>query len=71
MPGWYAGSCGYHGHNGRLYHADGLASQNWPPFGSGDVIGCGFDYETKEVSYTRNGKYLGMVTSVSYSEKAG
>ncbi|KAK4146480.1 ankyrin repeat-containing domain protein [Dichotomopilus funicola] len=57
-------SIGYHGDDGDVY-ASGLSSQNRniPPsqtFSSDDFsVGCGFEWETKSVFFTKNGEYLG------------
>lgn len=59
MPGWEAHSYGYHGDDGHQFGRNG-ASQDWPHFSGGDIIGCGFDHEAKSIFYTRNGELLGI-----------
>ena len=59
MPGWDAHSWGYHGDDGGRFHGDGAAVARDPPFGRGDVVGCGVDRGAREVFFTRNGAYLG------------
>ena len=59
MPGWDAESWGYHGDDGGRFHGDGAATERGPPFGRGDVVGCGVDRSRGELFFTRNGKYLG------------
>jgi SPRY domain len=60
MPGWNEHSFGYHGDDGGIYHASGrMLTQFGEIFGAGDTIGCGIDYRTNRVFFTRNGEFLG------------
>lgn len=34
-----------------------------PTFTQGDVVGCGIDYDTKQVFYTKNGICLGKTST--------
>ena len=72
QPGWEPGTFGYHGDDGRKYHARGSGEPYGPRFGNGDVVGCGIDWEAREVFFTKNGKYLGAAfRSASPSSSAG
>ena len=60
MPGWSHGSWGYHGDDGKKFES-GIGSTYGPVYGTGDVIGCGIDWKTESVFYTKNGESLGKV----------
>lgn len=59
MPGWDGGSWGYHGDNGKLYSESGQGIPYGPVYGMGDTIGCGMDFQTGELSFVKNGVYIG------------
>jgi len=60
MPGWDRESFGYHGDDGGIFHNSGsMLSQLGTPFGVGDTIGCGVDYQRQAIFYTRNGVFVG------------
>ncbi|KAI9490249.1 hypothetical protein BDB00DRAFT_838954 [Zychaea mexicana] len=59
LPGWEEHSWGYHGDDGHLFSGPGTSKAYGPKFGTGDVIGCGFDFRTMSAFYTKNGVYLG------------
>lgn len=65
MPGWEITSWGYHGDNGQKYHDNywGQAYNDAEMYTTGDIVGCLYDIEKKEVSFTKNGDLLGMLFS--------
>uniref|UniRef100_A0A7S4VV69 B30.2/SPRY domain-containing protein n=1 Tax=Ditylum brightwellii TaxID=49249 RepID=A0A7S4VV69_9STRA len=61
MPGWDEHSYGYHGDDGGIFHAGGdMIRKFGPTFGMYDTVGCGIDYKTKSIFFTRNGEFLGF-----------
>ena len=62
LPGWRMGSYGYHGDNGQKYgsYHQGKGLPYGPEFGTGDVVGCGWDRGTGNVFFTKNGVHLGI-----------
>ena len=59
QPGWEPGTYGYHGDDGKKYHARGSGEAYGPRFGAGDVVGAGVDWERGSVWFTKNGRSLG------------
>ena len=59
MPGWYHGSWGYHGDDGLKYPNYVVGEPYGPTYGTGDVIGCGVDFESGIAFFTKNGEKLG------------
>ena len=64
MPGWSYGSWGYNGEDGKKLEGSGIRSTYGPVYGTGDVIGCGIDWKTGIVFFTKNGESLGKVQSM-------
>ena len=66
MPGWYKGSWGYHGDDGKLFIENGYGVEPSEDFGApgtfcaGDVVGVGLNMNTGTGFCTRNGKKLAM-----------
>ncbi|KAI9770213.1 MAG: Ankyrin repeat domain-containing protein 44 [Geoglossum umbratile] len=60
MPGWRSTSWGYHGDDGKIFHGAywgrDYADQT---YGKNDFVGCLYDFEKKELSFTHNGTVLG------------
>lgn len=53
-------SYGYRGDSGHKYLDDLHGEEYGPTFGeTGDIVGCGFVTETRELFFTKNGAYLG------------
>ena len=68
MPGWDRESFGYHGDDGGIFHNSGsMLSQLGTPFGVGDTIGCGVDYQRQAIFYTRNGVFVGYAFALQES----
>ena len=62
--GWDCNSIGYHSDNGRLYHASGLGKEFGYPCTTGDIMGCGIDFDAlnnegmAQVYFTKNGERI-------------
>ncbi|TFK40926.1 concanavalin A-like lectin/glucanase domain-containing protein [Crucibulum laeve] len=54
-------SWGYHGNDGYVSAGDKTGMPYSQPFGVGDIVGCGIDFTTHKMFFTRNGTYLGPV----------
>lgn len=59
MPGWEKGSWAYHGDDGVLYLQGDQVTHSSGNYGTGDVIGCGFDMDSDELFFTKNGTRIG------------
>ena len=59
QPGWEPGTYGYHGDDGKKYHARGSGEAYGPRFGAGDVVGAGIDWERGVIFFTKGGRHLG------------
>ncbi|KAF0538641.1 SPRY-domain-containing protein [Gigaspora margarita] len=59
LPGWIEDTVGYHGDNGRLYCERGTGEFFGPCYDTGDTVGCGINFLTMEIFFTKNGIYLG------------
>jgi len=61
LPGWEPHSWGYHGDDGCSFAAEKNGTPFGPIFGTGDIIGCGIDFNTNQVFFTKNGTLIGTV----------
>ncbi|MAD85283.1 MAG: hypothetical protein CL912_20175 [Deltaproteobacteria bacterium] len=75
FPGWpkmgaaASKSWAYHGDDGRFYCYLGHNSVHvGEPYGPGDVIGCGVDFGTGKIWYTRNGTLLGLCSRSCWNQ---
>ncbi|KAF8571466.1 hypothetical protein P879_01051 [Paragonimus westermani] len=63
-PGMEANSYGYHSNNGAIYHGSKeLNTTTGPTYGEADVIGCGVNFVTNSVFFTKNGVFMGPITT--------
>jgi hypothetical protein len=60
MPGLCNHSYGFHGDNGCKFAGSVKAGDDWSTWAIGDIIGCGFNFNSKSIFYTRNGRLLGV-----------
>ncbi|KAI9349508.1 hypothetical protein BDR26DRAFT_930463 [Obelidium mucronatum] len=58
-PGAEDSSFGFKGQDGRKYD-HGNSNPYGPKFKQGDVVGCGFDWDKRNVFFTINGRFLGI-----------
>ena len=61
-PGLEPESWAYHGDDGHTYCCQASGKHYGPPYGTGDVIGCGINFRTGSAFFTKNGDNLGMST---------
>uniref|UniRef100_A0A7E4W5N9 B30.2/SPRY domain-containing protein n=1 Tax=Panagrellus redivivus TaxID=6233 RepID=A0A7E4W5N9_PANRE len=61
LPGWDPNSYGYHGDDGNFFSASGKGRPYGPKFGVDDTIGCGVNFVTRQVFFTKNGTNLGYL----------
>ena len=60
MPGWDFASYGYHSDDGSMFHGQGIPPRRGrPSYGPGDVVGCGLQYTSRRIFFTKNGQFLG------------
>ncbi|EFX04282.1 ran-binding protein [Grosmannia clavigera kw1407] len=60
QPGWEPKSWGYHSDDGNIFYANSQGKSYGPPFGPGDVVGCGVNFRTGAAFYTKNGENQGV-----------
>ncbi|KAL6782095.1 hypothetical protein ACKKBF_B10635 [Auxenochlorella protothecoides x Auxenochlorella symbiontica] len=60
LPGWEPRSYGYHGDDGNIFNGRGYGQKYGPTFTTGDVIGVLFDRVERTISFTKNGRDLGV-----------
>ncbi|KAK2756744.1 hypothetical protein FQN54_005190 [Arachnomyces sp. PD_36] len=69
MPGWGVSSWGYHGDDGKFYAQTVDDGEDYrSPFGTDDIIGCDFNIDKGEISFTYNGHPLGVASSGVYGK---
>ncbi|KAI1500799.1 SPRY domain-containing protein [Biscogniauxia marginata] len=59
-PGWEPDSYGYHGDDGDVYSGGNVGKRYKDTFGPGDTIGCGINFRTGSVFFTKNANGLGI-----------
>ncbi|KAF8253506.1 ankyrin [Wilcoxina mikolae CBS 423.85] len=63
MPGWQQStdcSWGFHCDDGNKFGNDNKGEPFAVPSGAGDTIGCGVDFRSGTIFFTKNGKWLGV-----------
>ncbi|KAI1706344.1 SPRY domain-containing protein [Ditylenchus destructor] len=60
LPGWDPTSYGYHGDDGNFFSSSGRGVEYGPTFTTDDIVGCGVNFVTREIFFTKNGRHLGF-----------
>lgn len=61
-PGWEPDSYAYHGDDGNAYASNTRGEKYRGTYGAqGEVIGCGINFSTMKIFYTKNGNLLGKL----------
>ncbi|RNF17898.1 putative ubiquitin-protein ligase [Trypanosoma conorhini] len=66
LPGWDSESYALQSEEGTLHESNTLGRPTGCTFGIGDVMGCGWNTETREIYWTKNGKDI--VASVEVAQ---
>lgn len=64
LPGWETESWAYHGDDGYSFACSANGKSYGPKFETQDVIGCGINFRTGHVFFTKNGVHLGGFSSL-------
>ncbi|KAJ3351665.1 Ran-binding protein 9 [Allomyces javanicus] len=60
LPGWEPHSYGYHGDDGHIFAGSGQGKIYGQTYGTGDVVGCGINFTSGDVFFTKNGLFRGV-----------
>ncbi|GAB0490065.1 hypothetical protein MMPV_001295 [Pyropia vietnamensis] len=60
LPGWEARSWAYHADDGHAFAGSGSGDSYGPTYTTGDTIGCLWNLTDATVTFTKNGKSLGV-----------
>lgn len=63
LPGWEKNSYGYHADDGCVFSSSATGQTYGPTFTTGDVVGCGLNFISRSIFFTKNGINLGTATS--------
>ncbi|KAI8576371.1 hypothetical protein K450DRAFT_192816 [Umbelopsis ramanniana AG] len=63
LPGWEVSSYGLHANDGNCYNGVPKGKSYGPTFSTGDVVGCGINFSSKNAFFTKNGVYMGTAFS--------
>lgn len=61
MLGWDRGSWGYHGDDGKIFESGEHVTSFGPTYDTGDVVGCGVNFDTGTAFFTINGHLIGKI----------
>eukprot|EP00939_MAST-03C_sp_MAST-3C-sp1_P000293 g293.t1 len=59
-PGWENDSFGYRANDGAKMNGDVRGDSYGPAYSTSDVVGCGIDFVSQEIFFTKNGQNLGV-----------
>ena len=59
LPGWEPESWAYHGDDGMAFSSSSSGRVYGPKYSTMDVVGCGVNFRTGSIFFTKNGVYLG------------
>jgi len=78
MPGWEQGSYAMHSDDGNAYYNNSPSIYSCKSFAygpsfqrNGAVIGCGYNFKTKEVFFTQEGQFIGVAFTLPNQVEVG